>query len=193
MNRWKQFNQFTKGKPPRDLYLKAADLLDDYKEICAIDIAAGALNETRDMLQRGFKVTAVDSNPDLIKMAEDIDSDSLQVEVAGMAEFDYGKSKYDFAVAMYALPFIHPTKFDETFAKIVDSLKPGAVFAFNLFGHNDQWYPNPKLTFHSFEEAKTLVNGLEIVSLEDLEGDKKIANGDAKHWHTIYVVSRKKG
>jgi 2-polyprenyl-3-methyl-5-hydroxy-6-metoxy-1,4-benzoquinol methylase len=62
----------------------------------ALDIAAGALIEARDMLGKGFNVTAIDSNPDLLRITALINSDKLQAHVSTMEDFQYGSGAFDF-------------------------------------------------------------------------------------------------
>lgn len=191
VNRWSQFNKNTAQNPPRDLYLDSAKLVSATTPL-AIDIAAGALNETKDMLARGFRVVALDSNPDILKLGKTINDDRLQIVLDNMENYNYGEKKYDFAVAMFALPFIKPSQFAETFHKITASLRSGGIFAFHLFGVDDDWSNNPEMTFHDKVAAHNLVEGLEVVKLREIHNDGATSDGKSKHWHIFQVIVRKK-
>jgi len=189
MKKWSQFNKNTQHNPPRDLYLEAVKLI-DANNAEALDIAAGALNETKDMLARGFKVTAIDSNTDITALASEINDKNLSVFVSTMQDFEYEVNKYDLVIAMFALPFIDPADFNRTFNKIVKSVKKGGIFAFHLFGVDDEWSNNPKMTFHDKESASKLVDRLEVLRLKELKDVKKIANGTKKNWHVFQVIAK---
>lgn len=190
MNPWSQFNQVTKNNPPRELYLEALKFI-KVDSILALDIAAGACNETKDMLSRGFNVVAIDSNPELQEIATIINSDNLTTHVSRMESYDYGTKKYDFIIAMFALPFIEPDNFRKTFNKILESLKPGGIFAFHLFGVNDEWAANKKMTFFDEKSARELVSNNKQLLFKEFNYDGKTADRAKKHWHVIWCILEK--
>lgn len=187
MNRWSHYNENTKYNPPRELYSEAVELVSTDSPL-ALDIAAGALNETKDMLNKGFRVTATDSNSGITDLGNLINDNNLSTVVVNMEGFDYGIEKFDFIIAMFALPFMKPKLFARTFNKIIPSLKKEGIFAFHLFGKNDDWSGKSEMTFHDQNSAKRLIEGLKIVKFKEIEIDGKIANGDNKHWHVFQII-----
>ena len=71
------------------------------------------------------------------------------------------------------------------------SLKKGGVFCGQFFGVNDEWSKNPKMTFHTEDQAKKLLDGLEIISFKEVEEDSTTANGTPKHWHIFHIIAKK--
>jgi hypothetical protein len=62
MSRWSEFADLTRGAAPRELLVEAEALME--RRDAALDLGAGALNETRYLLERGFKcVVALDLEP----------------------------------------------------------------------------------------------------------------------------------
>lgn len=190
MNQWHQFNQNTAHNPPRELY-RAAVKFATSSDSVTLDIGAGAGNETKDMLLRGFKVVAIDANPELLEIAEAINSPNLRGVVSRMENYDYGSKKYDFVVAMFALPFIEPSQFTSVFERILDSLKPGGVFTFHLFGVNDEWSANNKMTFLTTEAAQALFGDNTQLLFKEVKYNGKMANGENKHWHIFECILEK--
>jgi tellurite methyltransferase len=47
------------------------------------------------------------------------------------------------------------------------------------------------MSFHSRDEVLTLLRGLEVEHLQEIDEDGTTAVGDAKHWHLFHVVARK--
>ncbi len=191
MNTWSEFNKNTQHNPPRELYAKALKYIEPTNKIEALDIAAGACNETSDMLQRGFNVTAIDANPDITTIAAKIGSDALSTSVTTMEDYAYGDARFDFVVAMFALPFIPPAKFEDTFQNIVRSLKPEGVFAFHLFGERDGWSPNNTMTFFDKDRAQKLIKSCRELVFREVESDSKTADGSDRHWHVFQVIVKK--
>lgn len=190
MYSWSHFNESTKNNPPRELYLEALKFVES-SDVLALDIAAGACNETRDMLNRGFSVVAFDSNPEILEIAEVINSTNLTVQVSNMEDYNYGDEKYDFIVAMFALSFIRPDRFQETFSRILSSLKPGGVFSFHLFGDNDEWATNKKMTIFDSRAAEKLLGKNKQLLFKEYDYDGKTADGSKKHWHVMWFILRK--
>ncbi len=67
---------------------------------------------------------------------------------------------------------------------------PGGVFAGQLFGTRDTWADDPDMTFHARHQAEVLLNGLDILRLEETERDGHAFSGP-KHWHTFDILARK--
>ncbi|MFZ2804704.1 MAG: class I SAM-dependent methyltransferase, partial [Patescibacteria group bacterium] len=103
----------------------------------AIDIGGGALKDTRYLLEQGFDVTVVDSEPSMAKIAESINSDKLHAVVSSFVDFDFPKNTFDVASAMFSLPFSPPETFDAVVEKIKMSLVEGGIFCGNFFGMMD--------------------------------------------------------
>jgi hypothetical protein len=92
---------------------------------------------------------------------------------------------------MFALPFTGPADFESVFSEIKGSLKKGGVFCGQLFGMNDEWSKNPKMTFHTEAQVKDLLDDLEILSFKEVEEDSTTANGTPKHWHIFHIIAKK--
>lgn len=186
---WEAFYRATKETPPSSLLVKALDEVK--KKDKAIDIGAGALKDTKFLLEHGFDVTAVDREGALLGMAEAVGSEKLHPVVAAFDEFPFPESEYDLASAMYALPFNPPDTFEAVLTRIKASLAPGGIFCGQFFGDHDQWSADPKMTFHTKDQVEKLMEDMEVVRLEEREWDGRTADGNPKHWHVFDVIARK--
>ena len=92
--------------------------------------------------------------------------------------------------AGFSLPFCPPQEFPALWARIRRALAPGGVFAGQLFGTRDTWADDPDMTFHARHQAETLLDGLDILRLEETERDGHAFSGP-KHWHTFDILARK--
>jgi tellurite methyltransferase len=177
---WKEYYSITKNSPPTPLLIKALEYVVNKKK--AIDIGAGALKDTRHLLQNGFNVTAVDSSELMAEEAQQIKSENLKYFVSDFS---------DIASAMYSLPFILPKDFENVLVNIKHSLVKGGIFCGQFFGCNDDWSANPKMNFHTRESVGKLLSDMEIIFLEEREKDGETANGTLKHWHVFDFIARK--
>lgn len=188
---WEEFYEKTRGRPPHELVVEAVGHV--ARRGRALDVGAGALNDTRYLLAQGFDVTAVDASDLMIREAADLPSRHLHAVLSSFEEFDFGADLFDLASAMYSLPFNPPHSYDTVFARIVASLAPRGVFCGVFFGNHDTWASNPEMTFHTRAQAETRLAGLEIIKFAEREEDGSTSVGVAKHWHTFEFIVRKSG
>ncbi len=181
---WSEYYKGTAGNPPNPVLIKALTYVQNRDK--AIDLGAGALNETRYLLEQGFDVTAIDQSPLVEQEARRIESPKLHAVTASFENFDFPKETYDLAVAIYALPFIE-NGFSDVFAIIKSSLKNGGVFCGQFFGNRDQRKNNTHRTFHTKEQVLELLKGLEVLSFEEEEKLKGDMNA-----HIFHIIARKK-
>ena len=73
--------------------------------------------------------------------------------------------------AGFSLPFCAPQEFPARWTRIRQALAPGGVFAGQLFGLNDTWADDPDMTFHARHQVQVLLDGLDIIRLEETERD----------------------
>jgi SAM-dependent methyltransferase len=194
-HRWSDYYQATARRPPRELYRLAVDRFDPAKSGArlAVDLGCGAGIETVDLLFRGWKVVALDQEPEAIeqlhrrvppehrgRLAARVDSfETLELPPA------------DFVWAGLSLPFCPPAEFPGLWDRIQVALKPGGRFAGDLFGTRHAWASAPELTFLTREQASALCRGLQVEHFVEEEGERQTALQGVQHWHGFAVVARK--
>lgn len=75
--------------------------------------------------------------------------------------------------------------------RIREALVPGGIFAGQLSGIRDSWAADPAMTFHDRRAAAALLDGLQIIRLEETEQDGQAFSGP-KHWHLFDVLARRR-
>jgi tellurite methyltransferase len=184
---WETFYSLTKDRPPWPLLVRAASLLP--RKGRALDLGAGAGRDTRYLLEQGFQVTAVDSDPHAVAMLKSLQEGDLRVVQATFEEFAF--ETYDLINAHFALPFVSPRRFREVFKRVKRALKPGGMFVGQFFGIHDQWNtPEHEITFLTREQAEEVLQDLDILELNEEEVDGHVADGSSKHWHTFHIIAR---
>ncbi len=189
-DRWLTYYETTHDRPPSPLLIAALTYVSAVGD--ALDLGCGAFRDTRELLKRGFRVTAVDSHPAVAEMATALPQDHLECVISTFTDFRYGN--YELVNASFSLPFNSPENFDEMFANVMKSIKPGGIFIGQLFGVNDSWNtPDTGLTFHTQEQVEALLkdNGMHIIEMTTEEEDGLPAVGPLKHWHVFHIIARK--
>lgn len=188
---WYKYAERAAGRPPRPLLVEAVELTSGRD--AALDIGAGALNDSIHLLDIGFgHVTALDGEPIAQEIADSLPADRFDYVIASFEDFVFLRGAYDLVNAQYALPFIRPDAFDRVFPAILASLKSGAILTGQFFGDRDDWVGTPNMTFQTRAEAEALLAPLTVLSFrEEDEPNSQTLNGTPKHWHLYHFIARK--
>jgi trans-aconitate methyltransferase len=184
------FYRATKNQPHWPLIERATALFDAPGH--ALDLGCGAGRDTRYLLTQGWRVTAVDAEPQAIALLEPLCSDRLELVRSTFEDFAFPPATYDLVSAQFALPFIPQGQFFTVFARLKQSLVSGGAFAGQFFGVHDEWNtPERAMTFLTREEVEGVLGDLTVREL--LEEDKMgpTATRGIKHWHVFHVLARK--
>jgi len=188
---WQKYYQTTQNRPPAKLLVKALAYLKTKDE--ALDLGAGALNDSRYLISQGFKkVTAIDKENIPAHLIDALPANNFKFIKSELDKFDFPKNRFNLINAQYALPFNPPATFNQMWLGLKNSLAPEGVFTGQLFGMQDEWNTDgAQKTFHSKEDALKLFSGMEILEFEEVEKDRKLADGTPKHWHLFNIIARR--
>ena len=188
---WAGYYASSAGRAPRPLLLAACEELGAGQDRMAIDLGCGEGTDALELLARGWLVLAVDAQPTGLALLRaripPRAAGRIRVLCASFAEADLPSAQL--IHAGYSLPFCPPRGFPVLWARIRQALAPGAVFAGQLFGTRDTWADDPDMTFHTRHQVEVLLDGLDIVRLEEIEQDGHAFSGP-KPWHTFGILAR---
>lgn len=228
---WPSYFDSVKDQPPRDTLLRALGAFERERSATspdrqggvsfhsssphpfAIDIACGEGRDTREMLRRGWRVLALDSDPEGVRrtlaqldpawrercavrqmIMEEIPS-LLQPPPIGRGlgvRCSFASGTPHLINASFALPFCSPDAFPALWQWITRTLAPGGRFCGQFFGDRDEWAcVRPKSHF-TRAQALELLAPFDIEHLEEVEKDGSDAMGGTKHHHVFHVVARKR-
>ncbi len=197
--RWIRFYKASEGTPAWPALLSALDRFEadapDVTGRFAIDLGCGAGRDTLEMLRRGWRILAIDKQPEAIEQVASVVPPELLDRLEGrVAAFEDITTlpQADLINAAFALPFCRPDHFDALWAAIVAALPPGGRFVGQFFGDRDEYVGKPGMTFHTAEQVQELLKPFEIEHLKEREEDGKTRLGEPKHWHVFSVVARKR-
>ncbi len=161
----------------------------------AIDLACGEGRDTAELLRRGWRVLAIDAEPEAIDRLlarDDLTNQhnlTTQVTTFDRAEFP----TCDLFNAAFALPFCEPEHFADVWRRIVNSIAPGGRFIGQFFGDRDDWASIAGRSHHRRAELNGLFSEFILEKFEEEERDGTDALDFAKHWHVFHIIARKRG
>ena len=193
---WIAYYAKTAGRPPRQTLVFALDLFDNLTtdlERFAVDLGSGGGRDTVEILRRGWRVLAIDAEPNAIAAIRSRTDLPVGAGLSGMVSRlgDAIWPECAFVNSSFALPLCVPSDFDRVWQRIRGSLVPGGRFAGQLYGDRDSWAGRDGMTFHTRTEVEELLAGLKVELLNEEETDSVTPRGAAKHWHVFHIVARK--
>lgn len=191
---WAAYYRHTQGRQPGPLFLKAmaAVAASGARPGHAVEIGFGDGTETLALLADGWHVTAIDPTPEAaqaLRAAVPAAAANRLVIVTALAQ-DAELPPLDLLYAGYALSFIRPTAFGAFWERLRERLRSGGILAANVFGARDSWAGDPEMTFVDREGAERLVEGLEVIAIDEEDADGNSFDGP-KHWHVFDLVARR--
>jgi SAM-dependent methyltransferase len=206
---WPKYFDAVAQSPPRDTCLRALGVLQQQgtspsasqtRTLHAIDIACGEGRDTRAILAADSRwhVFATDSSQEgLTRLSRSLSPDDAarvtltQATMEELAALVPKPHSADLINASFALPFCHPDHFGKLWKWIGQTLTPGGIFAGQLFGDRDEWARVRPQSHFAKREVLDLLDGYEIVFLDEVEKDGDDAMGGLKHHHVYHIVARK--
>jgi len=171
----------------------ALSLFDDSSGsgLLAVDLGCGAGNETLALLERGWRVHAVDGEPRAIQILKDrVPSEASPRLTTELAKFhEANLPDADLVLASLSIPFAGDAH-DQSVLRALAAVKPGGWFVGVFFGENDQWASEPDIAWTDPAHISSLFADFDPIRIEEEEFDGPSSIGE-KHWHW-YVVSARR-
>lgn len=184
---WAPFITATTDHAPRGVHVDAVARFAGPGR--AVDLGFGAGNESIDLLDRGWSVTAVDSSPAAVetlrRRAAGRDA-RLTVVRAELADAEIGEADYIFAG--YSLFFTAPERFGDMWKRVRAALAPGGRIAAHFLGDRDTWSGDDGVTTVTEDEARAMLDGLVLEHWSVTDEDGRSFSGP-KHWHVFEFIA----
>ena len=159
------------------------------KEKNAIDMGCGAGNDTVFLLEKGFEVTAIDSEPQvkevLSRRAEN--QQNLNVVIDDFSKVQLLKA--DLINANYSLFFVKKD-FNEMLKNVLKSINKNGYFVGNFLGKEDDW--NKSKTTLDKDELLNYFSKFKIVYYSEEKYYKDTLTKKNKFWHVYNIIAQKK-
>lgn len=182
--------------PPRPTLLAA---LDGFGPVApgspplAVDLGCGTGRDTLELLRRGWRVLAVDSDPQALAALQARAAASGLPAPGLLAERleSVALPPCSLVNASFCLFLCAPEAFGATWQRLREALLPGGRLACQLLGPRDDWAGREGIGFHDRREVEALLAGLEVELLEEEESEAVTPRGRRKRWHLWHVVARR--
>jgi len=190
---WGEYYDKLRDRPPRKTLVAALDAFGEAPaDALAVDLGCGAGRDIVEILRRGWKVVAVDSEPEALRQLEARKLDGSITPVLARFEDVPLPIGVQLVNSSFALPLCEPEKFHALWARIREALPAGGRFSGQWYGTRDSWNGRPGMTFLDREQALALFAGFEVEMFDEEEADSTTPRGRPKHWHIFHIVARKR-
>lgn len=193
---WAAYYEKLRDRPPRRTLLAALDRFDPLPpSALALDLGCGDGRDTVEMLRRGWRVIAVDAEPEALRQLQDrpLPTDAQLTPVLARLEDVPLPIGVHLVNSSFAMPLCEPEAFRRLWERIREGLSAGGRFSGQWYGPRDSWADRPGITFVDRQEARALLDGLDLELFDEEESDGVTPRGKAKHWHIFHIVARKPG
>lgn len=185
---WSRYFAATADKPVHPIFESLEPFLPDSGT--AIDLGCGGGRGTIWLLERGMHVVAVDASEEGLDYLRKGLPGGSDVELICSNFQDLELGTYDVSVACFTLFFLPPDEFDRFWPRVVQSIRPGGLFAGQFLGVNDSW-KDRDFTLHRRRDVEALLKDFKVLMLNEEKNDGETALGEKKHWHVFHVIARK--
>jgi tellurite methyltransferase len=193
---WAAYYEKLRERPPRRTLITALDRFGPAAAgSLAVDLGCGDGRDVIEMLHRGWRVAAVDNEPEALKQLQarplppGHDLTPIQARFEDVP-LPIGLSLVN---SSFAMPLCEPAAFQVLWQRIREALPDGGRFSGQWYGPRDSWVGRPGMTFVSRDEAMTMLDGLALEMFEEEEADGVTPRGNTKHWHIFHIVARRLG
>jgi tellurite methyltransferase len=191
---WTSFLEATTSRGPLEYFHSAMSFVDGHRGAGrqAVDLGCGGGADTRLLLARGWRVFAVDAEPQARLLLEEATPEHhrnrLEVTIGQFHEVDLPSA--DLVYAQFSLPFAG-AHFGAAVDNAVSAIVPGGAFVGQFFGENDEWADDAGVAWVDRAWVdRTFSNFAELdVDERDHRGPYG-QHGATKRWHFFHVRAR---
>ncbi|HUP85743.1 MAG TPA: class I SAM-dependent methyltransferase [Acidimicrobiales bacterium] len=157
----------------------------------ALDLGFGQGTETLALMERGWRVLAVDAEPTAAailrsRLANGSDA-GLQIVTATFDEVELPPC--DLVWSSRSLPFCDRTSFFLVWSRIRSALVPGGVVAVDVWGPHHAWAD--RSTTVTLAEVQRMTGGLEVLLLEEEDEVRPTVLEGDQRWHAFHILARR--
>jgi len=192
---WAEYYDKLRDRPPRRTLLAALDRFGPAADASlAIDLGCGDGRDVVEMLRRGWRVVAVDAEPEALKRLGTRPFPAGCDLTPIVARFEDVPLPLGVKLvnSSFAMPLCEPDGFRRLWQRIREALPAGGRFSGQWYGPRDSWSDRPGMTFVSRDEALALLDGFDLEMFDEEEADGVTPRGNPKHWHIFHIVARKR-
>lgn len=194
---WAAYYRQLRDRPPRRTLLAALDRFGTPPpDALAIDLGCGDGRDVIEILRRGWKVIAVDAQPEALRQlrARNLPgaAERLTPVLARLEDVPLPRGVL-LVNSSFAMPLCEPERFRDLWSRIREALPADGRFSGQWYGTRDSWQGRPGMTFLGRNDAVDMLKGFDVEMFDEEESDGVTPRGKTKHWHIFHVVAHKPG
>lgn len=167
-------------------------------EKIAVDFGCGVGHETAELLKNGYRVVAIDSQPEAFEYMKQLpvvasQQHNVKAIVSTFEKLNFAEiPQADLLIASFSLPFMKSADFNRVWPQVVSKIKPGGYFIGNFFAPDFSFFAEKfrhSMTFHNKPEALALLEGFQIEGFQEVNvpGTKP---GTMNHYYVFIAKKR---
>jgi SAM-dependent methyltransferase len=195
-SKWLGYYQWTsKSSQPWETLSQTVELFQEegIEPQLAVDLGCGVGKDTSFLIEKGWKVIAVDAESVaqdfLLAKVPESKRDNVSFVVSTYENFIF-PNEVQIVNASYALPFCSPENFDDVMQRITSAITAGGRFCGHFFGPNDTWATDSSMVFLDKEQVEKYFKDFKIEYFKEEEKDG-ISGSGPKHWHVHHIIATK--
>ena len=187
----KQYYEETKNNRPCPLIRKF--FFNKYNENLhgniAVDLGCGAGNDTAFLLEKGFKVIAIDQEEQVREIIKNrnLNKENLELIIGDFSKIEIPMA--DLLLANLSLFFVK-SNFNDFIERLLKSINENGFFVGNFLGEEDDWKVNGRTTVEK-DELMNSFKDLKMFYFSEEKYYQDTASGKNKFWHVYTVIAQK--
>ena len=155
----------------------------------AIDIGCGAGNDTIHLLNKGFKVTAIDNEPQVKELFKNRieDNKNLEIIIDDFSKIQLHKA--DLIFANFSLFFVKKD-FNILLENVIKSINKKGFFVGNFLGPEDDWIKSKAIVEN--EELLNYFSDFKIMYFSEEKYYQDTITKKNKFWHVYTIMAQRK-
>lgn len=189
---WSLYIDKTKESNPRDFVVKSMEFFnqENFKGK-AVDIGCGAGNDIHFMLDNGWEVLGIDSEPHSKSICEERfkNNPNFSFNLSDFKNIEIAHC--DWVNASFSLPFCPKEDLKPLINNIYQKLSKNGRFSGNFFGDRHSW---TQLSLYSKEEVLEILGDFDIEFFTEIEEPRISTFGESTDFHAfVFIVKLKNG
>ena len=191
---WAAYYDKLRDRPPRKTLLAALDAFGATpSDALALDLGCGDGRDAIEMLRRGWRVIAVDAEPEALRQlqARALPPDSDVAPVNARLEEVPIPIGVQLINSSFAMPLCEPGAFTAFGSASGKGFRLAVASAASGTARATAGSIGPASPSCVARRRLAMLEGLDLELFEEEESDGVTPRGTAKHWHIFHIVARK--
>jgi SAM-dependent methyltransferase len=152
-----------------------------------LDAGCGSGRDTKAFTERGYRVTAFDATPEMVRLAEQFTGQ--QIRLLRFQEMDY-RSEFDGIWACASLLHVPLAELPEVFGRFIEALKPSGYWSMSFkYGEGEKRRGERQFTDFTEGSLQAFLDGFELLRVVKIfaSNDTRRLRDEQERWVSAIV------